>query len=184
MPSLCSSKQPGRGFSTVTSRPWGVSGLVRQSAGLGRLEWWRHCGATEKLKGVEVEGGKETRKRPARDRQVAMQGASQEPQPLRTTRRYGDVAVVTSDVKCVIPCCGAAASPPHGDKQLPAVTTSLQPGAALCWAWKIRTVASLWRHREARRSQSTVREPQQQERERLQAPNWKRDRAHEQLRRI
>ena len=38
-----------------------VSGLVRHSAGLGRLEWWRHCDATEKLKGVE--GGKETRRK-------------------------------------------------------------------------------------------------------------------------
>ena len=36
--------------------------------------------------------------------------------------------------------CGVAASPPHGDKQLPAVTTSLRPGEALCWAWRFRVV--------------------------------------------
>ena len=51
-----------------------------------------------------------------------------------------DVTVGTSH-GCRFCQCGVAASPPHGDKQLPAVTTSLRPGEALCWAWRFRVVA-------------------------------------------
>ena len=111
-----------------------------------------------------VQGGKETRKkagaRPAGSSTGRPTGARRcEPQEERMMPLLSPVMSDASSCES----CGTAASPPYGDKQLSAATTSLRPGEALCWAWKIRVVAPWWRHREAHRSQRPVSEPHQEE---------------------
>ena len=108
--------------------------LVRHSAGLGDLEWWRHLppgDATGKPKGVE--GGKKKKKGPAWPAGAVQSATCGALCAANHKKDHNSDLIFFSPVTPAKPSCGVDAvsvvsqrAPPHGDKQLPAVTTSLR----------------------------------------------------------